>query len=523
MEEKYNKFVGVSSDKGEITELDIREIFKKVNSNIDYDIDSLDERLSLVSEALGEKDSGSGNIHIQSILETEAYVNNYVINKRGRLSEDNSFNQKLERIADYLIDKSENEEYPIMSDYAEERNAKSEIYINDDDDDGLPNGIHTNIVESLFNDHSQSLIKDYKLSEDKKREYRDKNISEEDFDKYPELHNMLIGRETLAKEIGLSKYLTHGEKEGKRNFTIAKYADILQTQKEQAFGHWMIGESRIKNDEHLSLEEKQVNGVKKPLTDLDELEKKWSYLLYFYNVSPTGKGQYFKAKRIHNELGYEMKLMKTRLEGSIHFKPTMNKFMPDNSDQERLENVFHFSDPVMIEALLKVENQTSNPVEDPVTKKKVRHKYSIPLFQMLEDKHKSQNTYIEHNIVNKFRELVGNTYLEDHEKMIVHKIIDGHQDTDKGERRENIYEYIINNLDEEYDIHKNKKGLMTIIRGITKKISNTYLDEIERDKLGILKCSSCNLEKVASDRHFGKDKRNKNGFKSVCKVCEKNK
>ena len=64
---------------------------------------------------------------------------------------------------------------------------------------------------------------------------------------------------------------------------------------------------------------------------------------------------------------------------------------------------------------------------------------------------------------------------------------------------------------------------------VPKLISNQYNDEYEeyvytyKIKGVYHRCSSCGEVKLATGKYFGKDKRNKNGLKSICKVCDRSK
>ncbi|WP_186578063.1 hypothetical protein [Aquibacillus kalidii] len=538
--EKFNRFATYITYDGEGNELkrnqskNIKETVSDIYKQLDYLVDDAIERNKILHNIIGEKENGSLHRGLQSYIETEAYHYNYSnIGKYGKLSEQQRINQQLEKMADYLIDSTEDEEYPIMSSYAEDRNARKEIYINDDDDVGASarNGIHEDVVGRFQNDEAQSLITNYSLSEDKKRELRNKNIKPEDFENHPELFEMFKAKEILEKELGIHKEQTEEESEGKRNLYIQGVEDKLRRKKEKAFSRWLMGESRLSEEtvikfkkNPMKFEELLRNKVWSPITDPQELENKFNDICNFYGIANNGLSQYFKAKRIAKELGYEMTVMKERLEPPIRVKGSSAIAYDTNLYQEELLEKFDFGDYEHIESLLKIEQLTSDPVNDD-NGKKIRYKYTVPLFQSIEDKHKNSNSFIEHHLIGEFRQLVKAANLLDYESAIINTIMNGTSSNGKLNEREDIYGYIINLLHNNYKFEGlNKTKLKTLVRQISKKIANTYLDKVEVKELGRVKCSKCKKEKVASERNFGKNKKNTgrgNGLKSVCKECDR--
>ncbi|TFJ93642.1 hypothetical protein [Lentibacillus salicampi] len=489
-----------------------------------------------LNEILGDKDKGTLDAELQGILETEYYHTNYAdTNKRSRLSEDLYINKKLESLATKLINLTNDSEYPLLSKYAENMNTNREKFINDDEDEDpklgiMPNGLHEDIVELFNNEQTQSIINNFKMSEKQKRQLRNKNIKPDDFKKYPELLHMYEAKLTLENELGLSDGLTDKDKEEKRNTYLSNYSQLLYKEKEKAFDRWANGQSRLDKEtierfkkNPKKFEELLINEVWKPIISESELESKFQNVVRYYGNANNAISQYNKAKRIKNDIGYEMTVIKQRLEPVVGFRGQRVTSINVRQNQEELEHKFHFGDPKMIEGLLFVDTETSEPVKDD-NGKSIRFKYSIPLFQVLEDKHKNHNTYVNNHILSKFRQLVKSTKLEDYENAIVKMIIDPiYNIEEKGNVRENLYRDIIDKLNNTYDLSiKNKRQLKTLIRKLSKKISNTYLDEIEKDKLGTVKCSKCKEDKVASTRNFGKNSKNtgRKGLKSICKSCE---
>lgn len=522
-----NKFINVElskSDKGK----GVNQIVSDIWSQLDVDEKDVNKRMDLLYEAID-------NEELLAYMDTEYYKDQFAdIGKKSPLSEDVKISQSFEGMADYLLSQTKDDEYPILSKYAKERNAKSELFINDDDDFGkdAKNGVHEDVVGRFYNTETQQIVANYNLSEDKKRKLRRKNIRLSDFAKYPELLEMFEAAETLEKELGLNKDESDEHNEGKRNLYIEKHNDKLYIEKEKAFACWMQGKSRLSENQierlkknPMKKEEIMVNGVTAPITDINELESKFNQLLRYYGIANNGNSQMKKAKLLRNELGYETVVMKESLTKPIRVKGTNSLNVDTSLDQKELLDKFDFGDYKHIEGLLKIEQMTSTPVtgEDG---KKIRHKYTIPLFQVLEDKHKGTNSIIENHLINEFRRLVSKASLENYESAIVNEIINGGLVQEKDDNREDIYGYIIELLHTYHGFDDlNKTKLKTLIRGIAKKVSHTYLDEMEIRGLGTLTCSKCKEDKVASERNFGKNKKNtgRNGLKSVCKECERKK
>ncbi|MBD1222780.1 hypothetical protein [Virgibacillus halodenitrificans] len=482
--------------------------------------------------ALGDKETGTLVEELSDVVESEYYHRNYAgINKKSKLSEEIYINRKLESLADKLITSSNNEEYPVMSKYAEDMNAKREMLINDaEDDDGrILSKLHPDIVELFNNEHTLGLINNYKLSEEDKRKLRNKNVTIEDLENHPEMMTMYLAAMTLENELGLSEQFTEEENLKKYITYIEKYNEMLIREKNKAFSRWSKGKSRLDDEKMKEYKENPykfeylfVNSVWRPLTEESELEEKWNEVLRFYGNANNPVSQYNKAKRIKNEITYEIGYMKQRLEPPVGFRGQKVTEYDVRLDQKELEAKFTFGDSKMIEGLLQIYNKPSPPIKDE-NGKSIRYKYAIPLFQGLEDKHEGHNTYIGHHIIGEFRRLWAATNLADYENTIVDLIVNRTHTKEKGESREDFYQHIMSTLNNRYnfEVH-NERQLKTLIRKLSKKISNTYLDEIEINTLGLVKCSKCNKDKVASPRNFGNNKNNtgRKGLRSTCRECD---
>jgi hypothetical protein len=138
--------------------------------------------------------------------------------------------------------------------------------------------------------------------------------------------------------------------------------------------------------------------------------------------------------------------------------------------------------------------------------------YSI-LKESCWDKIDSDLWYIIYEVEN----LIEKADLEPYEKDIIILKIDGLTGED-----------ICKEINKKYNMTLTEDNLSRIYNTyIPKKIANTYDDLYEewlytyKVKGKYKKCRKCGeIKLISNDRYFGRDSRNKDGFKSICKKCD---
>lgn len=137
-------------------------------------------------------------------------------------------------------------------------------------------------------------------------------------------------------------------------------------------------------------------------------------------------------------------------------------------------------------------------------------------YKELRDKYSDKPNSDWWGLIRTFEDLLSKTKLSNKEKFVLKALFDNLTDNEIRELLEI----------EGYDITRQSVNNM-ILKTIPKKIWNTYLDSLDewlytyKIKGEYKKCSKCGEVKlVSNNRYFGKDIRNKDGFKSICRECD---
>jgi hypothetical protein len=441
-----------------------------------------------MQDVIGDKDIGTLRSDLQTYLESKEYYTDHVDKrKHSPRADEQYYPKKMEALADYLLRYDENnDEYPIMTAYTERRNAQTEVLMNDDIDQMRDNGgIHWDTVKLHDNEITQSLISNYHLSEKHRRQLRNKNITEEDLIKYPELQEMFLAKEQLLSELGENLGEDDETALKNREEWFNDYHKTIEAEREHAYNMWRQGKSRLSAEriERLKVNpykmgELMLNDAPKPITDLQELDEKFDEVLRFYGIRNNAYTQFGMAKRAANDLGYEMSIIRESLAGVIPSNPTRTFEVDVNQAVDELENNFDFAEWKHVRGLLTVQKDYSESLK--INGRSSRFKYSTPLFQILEDKYREENGYIKTMIVDRFKELIRVVQLKDEERMVVEMITGISYQDEKGTNvREDIEGDIIKQLKDEFEIEKDRRQYKRMVDSIAKKISKQYSEYYE--------------------------------------------
>ena len=221
-------------------------------------------------------------------------------------------------------------------------------------------------------------------------------------------------------------------------------------------------------------------------------------------IENKGENYFRMLKRIRQELIKELPLIKDRLRGTIYFKK-LEKGYPVYD----LEN-----DTGYVNEQGEYVEVSENKIElnNPKHILAIIDNYSI-LKESCWDKIDSDLWYIIYEVEN----LIEKADLEPYEKDIIILKIDGLTGED-----------ICKEINKKYNMTLTEDNLSRIYNTyIPKKIANTYDDLYEewlytyKVKGKYKKCRKCGeIKLISNDRYFGRDSRNKDGFKSICKKCD---
>jgi hypothetical protein len=503
-------------DYGEHPSLSAQEVFSQYFAQLDREIESASDRVRLVDDML-KLDDLNQPVWIQQYIETEAYAKKHGDKKKThKRAEEDYFCRGLESLADYILraDKEEQWEFPILSSHALSVNPKREVFITKDVEKE-PGGVY---MDSLgFTEEQQQSNKVRSLSVRKNREYR--SVSDFEIYKYPELKEMQKGVNILNNILGMSNKMSGIEKQGKKELYIWRANDTLKSQKEMAFAKWMKGEPRVQITGRSSngmmipdmrdMLEILVNSVRSPMTDINELESKWKGVMSFYGVAPTGEGMYAKARKMRNEIQSDMSLVHDKLRNPIQSRGYKKESTSYGT------GVISFAKKEHVAALLTVQKERAKGEE-----------YYYPIYSLLKEKHKNNagsSMYIMLKLFDELIELADLTSMERDAVYIIQQKLAFENDI------ADPYERVRHYIGEKYEIHKSIKSIKYMLeQTISNKIVEAYLDGEENwesiynhDEGTYQTCTQCKKEKLLNERHYGKDNRKKNGYKSICCKCLK--
>lgn len=496
----------------------ILKAFKEYKSNLDYSIKDDKERTRTLNTILNDD-------WLQNYIETEQYWYKHSRKKQtDPLSENDTFANKLEQLADYILDVSEDFEYPWLSKYKKNMNSSREIYINDDNIDSSID-IHSDMVDLFAQEESQIQIKRLRLSEKQKRELR--NISENELFKYPELAEIYQNIINIKLEIGLYEDLTDDEKVAKQELYINKTNDHLYYEQQRAFNRWEIREPRVDLTRLLANKihkenEINLNKSHKLILDRKELELKFEDVLNFYGKPSSGSGHLYKLKKLINELNYEMFVVKEQLlkpVGNRGYKPKFHIGNNGNANLEKIDRYFDFSNKFHIYALLSFQKEYTKFKDKDNKVKSITSYY--PVYSLLYEKHKDYSGSSVYLLLKYFDELIDKAELTEVERDMIDIMLQK-KDINFSFKHNHPYKRISEYINEKYKLKKDVKAVKYAFNNtISKKIANAYLNDIEQHLY--ITCTHCKNDKAANIRNFGRDQRKKNGFKSICRACERNK
>jgi hypothetical protein len=283
-----------------------------------------------------------------------------------------------------------------------------------------------------------------------------------------------------------------------RNNLIIKNLEKYPTLKERYIAYKEMG-IRYGFDKELSPEQKA------------EMKQKWiEHFSKEKNHPVKPKDRYYRLLQMYNNIGYELSVVQQQLASVVQPKP----------NKQPLKQVQTVEDYAGAFVLKMVKLDIPEHINGLLTiQKGIKVGEYHPLYIMLKQKYKTDDEPVFNLLESEFNEVLEVADLTDMERDIVNLIIGKHQEFNiYVQGNKNPYEYIALYINEKYQQKKTKTNIMRMVeKGISKVIANTYQDL--ENGLDIKKCTSCRVEKMASENNFGKDTRKKDGLKSICKKC----
>jgi hypothetical protein len=432
------------------------------------------ERVEALIDMLGDADTGYDDL-IYKHITTLHYADYHGEKRKQSLSEFDTFSRGLTTLADEIIKISPNKTW--LSQDAIERIGKREISVNQKSDEGIDIDLLDHLdTNNLKENEKMILLK--RLSEEMKRKQR--NITDEDLYKYPELLEMQASIILLKDELGLD--LDGEEKENKRREYILKQDEKLLKAQKEAYLSWGNGKPR-KELHNLKPNELDVNSVLSPVTDEIELNKKWEELLSFYGMKSNGVSQFERLKEVINDINYEMFVVKEQLRRPIN----CNEGKDDTVNH--VDSVIDLSNIKHIKALLgfqteqkKVNNGYKIDENGNKVQKQKRFTLYHPIYAMLKDKYADKmDSYIFLTLM-EFETALKNANLTEMERDIVDVVMQnkGYEGL-KNTYKNHPYERAVAYIEEVYNVKKETRNITYALENtIAKKIHEAYLIEINK-------------------------------------------
>lgn len=447
-----------------------RKELKKKNLHTDV------ERVDALIKMLGDCETGYDDLiykHITTLNYADYHGDKQ---KTQSLSEFDTFSRGVSGLADEVLKVSPNKTW--LSQDAIKKIGKREISINQTDDEGI-NFDLLDVIDTSKLKEKEKMILVKRLSDEMKRKQR--HITDEDLHKYPELLEMQATIILLRDELGLD--LEGEEKEIKREEYIEKHdKKLLQAQKE-AYLSWGNGKPRKELNARLNSNEIEVNSVPYPISDENELNKKWENLLKFYDMRMDGTSQFERLKEVINETGYEMFVVKEQLRRPIN----CNEGKDDTVNH--VDSIIDLSNIEHIRTLLgfqieqkKVHDGHKIDGDGKKVQKQKRFTLYHPIYAMLRDKYVDKtDSYIFLTLM-EFETALKNADLTEMERDIVDVILqnkgyEGLKNTYNNHPHERAVAYI----EQVHNVKKETRNIKYALENtISKKIHKAYLNEIDK-------------------------------------------
>lgn len=471
---------------------DLNKIYQNINKNLDYNLVYGDDRLKLVNELLED------NLWIHDLISTNRMIAKEIKKKSSFLAEDQKYDKIISAIATYILrpkfkNKEDELKYKNLLKEKEHIERKSKKDKTKTDYDRLNELI--------------KLIQDYKLVKKEKLTKHVNTTSYGDLAKREKVGDFIY-QEEIKDRNKKAKFIYH-KQDIPNEYWLKMFSDkrkvLIPFYDEDLFD-----ESKNKSIRPHELRPKLLNQMKDAIEQLKSYlglniknkEKRIEYVNELKNK--IGVRDYKIIRKMYTQLKADYELAKKILTDEFHFKNIKQSTVYDiNSDtwyEEENGNIVEIS-----KNMISFGNINT-------------YKGLILNYKDLLDKYNDKQRSDWWALLKDFEYILRKTEFTEEERFVLDVLFDGYNQKQIREKYEQL------NLER---ITKDRISRM-INDTIPNKLLNTYLDIVQdwlviRWHIGKYKvCSKCGEAKLANERYFGKDLRNKDNLKSICKKCDNN-
>ncbi len=459
----------------------------EINNKLDYNLKYADDRVKLVKTLLEDND------WIYDLISTHKIIRKEQKKKKDFLAEDQALDRAIDYISDYINHvkfKNEKDEQ-IYNELRKEqalKEKKDKRKKTSNDFEELNRVINT--IQSYHHKSTKKKLEDRGDTEVVG------NLEER------ETQGDFIYQEEISQRVKSSKFTYHMEE------IPHSYWDKMFYGRENRIPFY--DDLYIKKSEpHNSFRPKVLETIKK---DVDRL---YNYL--GLDIKDTNERREFtdKLKKEIGERDYRiLRRTYTDLKGDYELS---KKLLVNEVNL----NTSKHSTVYSIDSDTWYENENGEIIELSRNMVSMGNKNTyvglILNYKDLKDKYRDKQNSDWWALIKDFEKLIEQTKFTEEEKFVLDVIFDGYS---QKQLRDLYKSFNLNSLS------KNKISRL-INEQIPSKLLDTYLSKIddwlytEKIQGKYKKCSKCEeIKLISNERYFGKDARNKDGFKSICKKCD---
>lgn len=454
--------------------MNYKQSLSSIQSKLDRSL-NIEERIELINELMSDSYQVTDEFEeiIDYISSDYFRIQNRYKNGSSVRYEETYLANGLSIVSDYLLDKwdefesrnRELEEYTVQSHYDIQRlrkaGEKKQII-----------GFNTQVIDDYYDDIPSSVIEGWELHVDYLENYTKHandifKISEEEKRK---LRKYIVENSLDTYPELMERYIVYKELGLKYGFDES----LSHDDKERIKNNWLEAFSQDANNK----------------------------------LSP--KARYYRIQKMYNEIGYELYKMQQLLSKPV--KPSKKKqsnqsdWLIEQQASDFILEMVDLSDPAHVNGLLTIQKG-----------KNVGEYY--PIWMMLEEKHKNNIDSEFHILREKIMNVLEVADLHETERDIVEIVLDKHHDLRlfSFDYKGDLYKRIVEYINHKYGLNKKKNDVIRMIKyKISPLLADTYNQLMNGAKSK--KCRKCRMDKLPNS--FGRDSRNKNGVKSICKKCD---
>jgi hypothetical protein len=474
----------------------LKDIREQIIHKLDYNLEFASDRTKLVDSLLAD------NTWIYNLVSTERFIKKEVKKKISFRSEEQPFDKLMEILSTYIthakfIDEIDKNHYEALTINLKELESIDKRKRTESHEEEL-----LSIADQIQSYHHKLIREELtgKLNTSKKVESTDNLVTREtkgDFVKSEEEIHRLKKITKKHKTDDLSSDYWDKMFSPNRKSLIPFYdKDIHNEELNKSIL------SKVIRKEMLDQLQKTVETVAKSIgLHLKNTEKRKEFVEKL--IEEKGKKHYSSLRKMYNELKADYELAKKRLTVEI-----IPKKLEKSSTVIDINSDTWYTDEQGNEVFLSKSNILLSDANT--------YKGLILTYKDLKDKYYDKQDSDFWALLLTFEDLLGQTEFTSDEQFVLDMLFDSYTQT---QIREKYNELNIGEM-------TTRRISNLINTTIPNKFRDTYLDSVEdwlfTEKIkGTYKtCSKCIEVKLASERHFGKDIRNKDKLKSSCKKCD---